>query len=88
MEGFEWVFRRGFFVEFDAEAGGGRGEEIACFVGHLDREEIGHDRVADESSFLDGVGPDAIELATHLAHHLDRTARPLTPATPPTGLAP
>ena len=41
-----------------------------------------------KSSFLDGVGPDAIELATHLAHHLDRTARPLTPATPPTGLAP
>jgi putative flavoprotein involved in K+ transport len=27
-----------------------------------------------KSSFLDGVGPDAVELAGHLAHHLDATA--------------
>lgn len=30
-----------------------------------------------KSSFLDGVGPDAHDLATHLVDHLDRTARPL-----------
>lgn len=29
-----------------------------------------------KSSFLDGVGPDAIELADHLARHLDRVATP------------
>jgi putative flavoprotein involved in K+ transport len=30
-----------------------------------------------KSSFLDGVGPDAAELVTHLAHHLDATTTPM-----------
>jgi hypothetical protein len=29
-----------------------------------------------KSSFIDGFGPDAVELSAHLANHLDRTSVP------------